>query len=37
MDKRLGARIRIGLRREERWAELNAMYETLIDETLPAA
>ncbi|HEY2708460.1 MAG TPA: SRPBCC domain-containing protein [Caulobacteraceae bacterium] len=37
MDPKLGARIRIGLRREERWAELNAMYETLIDETLPAA
>ena len=37
MDKRLGARIRIGLRRKERWAELNALYEELIDETLPAA
>ena len=37
MDKKLGARIRIGLRRKERWAELNALYEELIDETLPAA
>ena len=37
MDPKLGARIRIGLRREERWAELNSMYEGLIDETLPAA
>jgi len=37
MDPKLGARIRIGLRREERWAELNALYEDLIDETLPAA
>lgn len=36
MDPKLGARIRIGLRREERWAELNALYEEIIDETLPA-
>ena len=35
MNPKLGARIRIGLRREERWAELNALYEDLIDETLP--
>jgi len=37
MDPKLGARIRIGLRREERWAELNALYEDIIDTTLPAA
>jgi uncharacterized protein YndB with AHSA1/START domain len=37
MDKKLGARVRIGLRRKERWAELNALYEELIDETLPPA
>ncbi|HEY1426937.1 MAG TPA: SRPBCC domain-containing protein [Caulobacteraceae bacterium] len=37
MDPKLGARIRIGLRREERWAELNALYEKIIDETLPPA
>lgn len=37
MDPKLGARIRIGLRREERWAELNALYEAIIEETLPAA
>ena len=37
MDPKLGARIRIGLRREERWAELNALYEEIIDATLPAA
>jgi uncharacterized protein YndB with AHSA1/START domain len=37
MSPKLGARIRVGLRREERWAELNAMYEALIDETLPLA
>ena len=37
MDPKLGARIRIGLRREERWAELNALYENIIDETLPPA
>ncbi|HWF76786.1 MAG TPA: SRPBCC family protein, partial [Caulobacteraceae bacterium] len=37
MDPKLGARIRIGLRREERWAELNALYEKVIEETLPAA
>ncbi len=36
MDPKLGARIRIGLRRKERWAELNALYEGLIDQTLPA-
>jgi len=36
MDPKLGARIRIGLRREERWAELNALYEAIIEETLPA-
>lgn len=36
MDPKLGARIRIGLRREERWAELNALYEEIIDTTLPA-
>jgi uncharacterized protein YndB with AHSA1/START domain len=37
MSPKLGARIRVGLRRKERWAELNALYEDLIDETLPAA
>jgi uncharacterized protein YndB with AHSA1/START domain len=37
MSPKLGVRIRVGLRREERWAELNAMYENLIDETLPPA
>lgn len=37
MSPKLGARIRAGLRREERWAELNAMYEALLDKTLPAA
>jgi uncharacterized protein YndB with AHSA1/START domain len=37
MSPKLGARIRIGLRRKERWAELNALYEDLIDETLPPA
>jgi len=37
MDPKLGARIRIGLRREERWAELNALYEAIINETLPPA
>jgi uncharacterized protein YndB with AHSA1/START domain len=37
MDPKLGARIRIGLRREERCAELNALYENVINETLPSA
>ena len=37
MDPKLGARIRVGLRREERWAELNALYEELINATLPPA
>jgi uncharacterized protein YndB with AHSA1/START domain len=35
MSPKLGARICIGLRREERWAELNALYEEVIEQTLP--
>lgn len=35
MSPKLGARIRIGLRRKERWAELNKLYEAIIAATLP--
>ena len=37
MSPKLGARIRIGLRRKERWNELNKIYRQHIKATLPPA